>query len=178
MIFEETDINEVYLIESDYFTDVRGSLTKTFSEELFLKNRIPTTFKESFFSVSAKNVIRGMHLQVAPSECSKLVYVASGEILDVVVDLRANSPTFGQHISYVLSQKNHKGLLVPEGCAHGFLSLTDNACTVYMQTEMRDVEAEAGVHYDSFGMDWGVTSPILSERDKALPSLKEYEQKM
>lgn len=119
-----------------------------------------------------------MHLQTSPSECNKLIYITHGSVLDVVVDLRTSSTTYGKFISLELSQKNHTAIFVPEGCAHGFLSLEDNTCTVYMQSKTYNPESDGGVHYDSFGMDWGIDNPILSERDKKLPKLKDYKPKI
>ncbi|MBF05413.1 dTDP-4-dehydrorhamnose 3,5-epimerase [bacterium] len=175
MLFEETKLKGVYKITNENFRDNRGTLTKPFTESAFREHGLTTKFDESFFSISGKNVIRGMHLQVSPTACSKLIYIAHGSVLDVVVDLRKKSTTYGEFISLEMSQNNHTAIFVPEGCAHGFLSLEDNTCTVYMQSHMRDPKAEAGVHYDSFGMDWSIAEPILSERDKSLPQLKDYD---
>lgn len=174
MVFEETSIPGVYTINADHFTDDRGSLTKTFTKSAFEEQRLPTEFLETFFSVSRKGVIRGMHFQTSPTVCGKVVYVTSGAVLDVVLDIRPESTTYGQYLKVELSRDNHTAIFIPEGCAHGFLALEDNSVTVYMQTKMRDADHEDGIHYDSFGMDWGIKKPIISERDKNMPTLVEY----
>lgn len=178
MLFEEAGISGVYIITSDHFTDNRGSLTKTFTNQAFAEKGLPTDFPESFFSVSKKNVIRGMHFQTSPTVCGKLVYVTSGAILDVVLDIRPDSPTYGQYVKVELTKENHKTIFIPEGCAHGFLSLLDNSCTVYMQTKMRDAEYEGGIRFDSFNMEWGIKDPIVSERDLNLPTFSEFKAKL
>lgn len=174
MVVHDTTIPGVHTVQTDHFLDERGSVTKVFTEQAFIEKRLATTYDEVFFSVSAKNVIRGMHLQIAPAACSKLVFVTSGSVLDVVLDVRPHSPRFGQYVSFELSRANHTAVYVPEGCAHGFLAQEDNTCTVYLQTAMRDPAAEAGVRYDSFGMAWGIEHPIISKRDTELPLLADY----
>lgn len=175
MVFEETDIGGVYKITNDHFTDDRGSLTKTFTKQTFLENGLPTEFPETFFSVSKKGVIRGMHFQTPPTICGKLVYVTFGSILDVILDIRPDSDTYGKYIKVELSKDNHTAIYIPEGCAHGFLA-KENSCTMYMQTKMRDANYEGGISYNSFGMDWGIENPTLSERDQTLPTLEEYKK--
>lgn len=174
MVFEELSIKGVFKITCDDFLDTRGSVTKVFTENGFAEHGLTTNFKESFFSISAKNVIRGMHFQVTPSACSKLVYVPVGAILDVILDIRKDEPTFGKFVTLELSRKNHTAVFIPEGFAHGFISLEDNSYTTYLQSHMRDTDAERGVRYDSFGMEWGLKDTILSERDTLLPTLEEY----
>lgn len=174
MTFEELPITGAFKIECDHFEDTRGSVTKVFTESVLKELGATITFKESFFSTSHKNVIRGMHFQTHASTCSKLVYVPKGTLLDVILDLRRDAPTFGKHVSLELSQKNHTAVFIPAGCAHGFLALEDNTYTAYLQSEMRKPEEEGGVHFDSFGMDWGISNPILSERDLNLPTFASY----
>ncbi len=115
-----------------------------------------------------------MHFQIPPAAHVKLVYVTSGIILDVVLDIRKGSPTYGKYISAELSEKNRKMMYIPIGCAHGFLSLKNNSCVIYLQTTMYSKDNDAGIHIDSFGMDWGVSSPIMSTRDQAFPALQEF----
>lgn len=169
-----TKIKGVFIIETDSFEDERGSFVKTFHIDFFKKNKLSTTFRESFYSISKKNVIRGMHFHLPPKDHSKLIYVTRGTILDVVVDLRNGSPTYGKYISVELSQKNHKMIHIPTGCAHGFLSLENDTCTVYMQSSAYSPEHDMGIKLDSFGMDWKVKKPIISKRDKDFISLKEF----
>lgn len=169
-----TSIDGVRLIELDYFSDVRGSLTKIYTETTFKENAINTHFPEHFFSISRRGVIRGMHGQKAHTECAKLIYVSAGSVLDVVLDLRPNSPTFKSFFQIELSSQNRTAIYIPEGCLHGFRALEENSHTVYFQTKMRDPNFECGIRYDSFGMDWGEETPLVSERDHNLPSLEEF----
>jgi dTDP-4-dehydrorhamnose 3,5-epimerase len=121
--------------------------------------------RESYFSISKRNVIRGMHFQLPPNDHEKLVYVPHGAILDVVVDLRKNSPTYGKYISIELSDQNKKSIFIPKGFAHGFKSLFDDTITVYnVATEYSSI-ADSGIHYNSFGFDWEIKHPIVSPRD-------------
>jgi dTDP-4-dehydrorhamnose 3,5-epimerase len=169
-----TDINGVFIIETSPFEDQRGFFVKTFNKDMFLGLGLETEFTESFYSLSKKDVIRGMHFHLPPKDHYKLIYVTNGSIIDVVLDLRKESATYGKHIHIELSQKNSKMIYIPVGCAHGFLSLEDNTCTVYMQTGMYSKEHDYGIHPLSFGMQWGVQSPILSERDKKFETLEEF----
>ncbi len=169
-----TPIEGAYLIELDRFTDDRGSFTKVFTETTLAEKGIPTHFPEHFYSISKKGVIRGMHAQKAHTECGKFIYVPVGAVLDVVLDVRPDSATFKQFFNTELSAENHTAIYIPKGCMHGFLSLENNSHTVYFQTEMRDANFESGIRYNSFGMDWGEPSPLLSERDRNLPILEDF----
>ena len=174
MTFEQTDISGLYKILLDTFTDNRGSLTKVFTKEAFSGQGLPTHFPEHFFSVSKRGVLRGMHAQTGHTQCGKFIYVSNGRVLDVVLDIRPDSPTFKKFFATELSADNHQAIFVPAGCLHGFLALEDDSHTVYFQTEMRDPSFECGVRFDSFGMDWGETKPIVSDRDQNLPTMEEF----
>lgn len=169
-----TKLNGVFVIETDLFEDERGTFVKVFNSDFFKDNNLSVDFKESFYSISSKDVIRGMHFHLPPKEHSKLVYVTNGSILDVVLDLRKNSPTYGQYESLELSQKNHKMMYIPVGCAHGFLSLEDNTCTVYLQTTTYSRECDSGINVRSFGMSWLVKNPIISTRDQGFKPLEDF----
>jgi|AGTN01.3.fsa_nt_gi dTDP-4-dehydrorhamnose 3,5-epimerase len=175
MHFEKTLLPDVFVLNNRAMEDIRGIFTKTFNAELFAKNGLKTGFLESFYSESKRNVIRGMHFQVPPFENDKIVYVVNGSILDVVLDIRKGSPSFGKHINLVLSRENRKCMYVPEGCAHGFISLSDTATVVYMQTSVYSGTHDAGILWNSFGMEWGMSQPIMSERDKSFPGLGQFD---
>ena len=168
---ENTFIEGLKLIHLKRFADNRGSFIKVFNTDLFEKNNLQTNFKESYYSVSSKNVIRGMHFQIPPFEHTKLVYVNQGTILDVVLDIRKESATYGKYFSIQLDYKTPTLVYIPVGCAHGFLSLEDNTMVTYMQTSVYHPASDKGIHYNSFGMDWNVESPILSDRDLLFPDL-------
>ena len=136
MKIEDTFIEGLKLIHVNQFYDLRGSFLKVFNYDFFKENNLETNFKESYFSVSQKNVIRGMHFQIPPAEHTKLVFVNQGAILDVILDIRINSKTFGKHFSYKISKENSTLVYIPTGCAHGFLSLEDNSIVSYFQTSV------------------------------------------
>lgn len=169
-----TSIDGVYLVELDRFADDRGSLTKIYTETMFMEHGLPAKFPEHFYSISHLDVVRGMHGQKDHTECGKLIHVPVGSILDVVLDVRPDSPSFKNFFQTELSSQNHTAIYIPEGCLHGFRALKDNTHTVYFQTKMRDPDFECGVRYDSFGMNWGNDKTVLSERDQNLPSLEEF----
>ncbi len=169
-----TKLPGVFIIKTEGFEDERGSFVKTFHEDTFKEYGIKIDFKESFYSISKKDVIRGMHFHLPPKDHAKLVYVSSGAIIDVVLDLRKDSPMYGMYDTIELSAKNHDMVYIPKGCAHGFLTLRDDTCMVYLQSGVYSRECDAGVAYDSFGMDWPVKQPILSKRDREFITLKEF----
>lgn len=163
-----TELGGLFLIENNKFIDDRGSLTKTFSEELFAEVGIGKRFKESYYSISKKNVLRGMHYQKHPFGHGKLVHVIEGEILDVIVGLGGteNPANRGKTFSTILSSENNRSLYVPDGYAHGFLVTSDKAVVVSYMTECYNEQHDAGVHYNSFGFEWPTTNPIVSLKDQ------------
>lgn len=173
MHIEDTKIAGLKLIHLNEFKDNRGSFIKTFNNDLFLSNNLDVDFKESYYSISAKNVIRGMHFQIPPADHTKLVYVNSGSIIDVILDIRPQSITYGQFIKLEINDKNPVLVYIPKGCAHGFRSLEDNTMVTYMQTTCYNNACDKGIRYDSFGMDWGIKNPIMSGRDLEFPNFSE-----
>lgn len=171
----DTEILGLRIVEPKVFEDARGKFIKTFTNEFFQENGLYIEIKETYYSISHKDVIRGMHFQTPPFEHIKLVYVPYGKIIDVVLDIRKNSPTFGKYFSIELSSENGKILIIPKGLAHGFKSVEDNTNVTYMQTTCYATNNDAGVKYDSFGFDWQCDIPKLSERDSSFKSLKEFE---
>jgi dTDP-4-dehydrorhamnose 3,5-epimerase len=151
--------------------DVRGTLVKTFLGSAFADAGLPTRFPEQFFSQSRRGVVRGLHFQAPPAPQGKLVYCVSGEVFDVVVDLRAGSATYGEHVTAVLSSENWTGLYVPVGFAHGFAALSETATLAYLATAEYEPGTDGGVRWDSAGIAWPVDSPIVSDRDAELPRL-------
>jgi dTDP-4-dehydrorhamnose 3,5-epimerase len=173
MIIEDTYIKGLKLIHLKGFNDIRGGFTKVFNKDFFTDNGLETNIKESYYSISAKNVIRGMHFQIPPFEHTKLVYVNKGSILDVILDIRKNSSTYGQHFKLKIDINSHIVVYIPVGCAHGFLSLEDYTMVTYLQTSCYNTAYDKGIRYDSFGMEWKVESLIISERDLNFPTLDE-----
>lgn len=162
-----TNLDDVFLIRNNCFLDERGVFVKTFHESVFSESKLNVNFKESFYSVSKKNVVRGMHFQKPPYDHDKLVYVVKGEILDVVVDVRADSPTFGKVINEILSDKNAKSIYIGKGYAHGFLTLSDEAVVIYMTTTTHSPSHDSGVKWNSIDFEWPVNTAIVSERDSS-----------
>ena len=156
------------------FTDNRGSFIKTFHESTLSRAGIDFQLKESYFSISKKDVIRGMHFQTPPHQHAKIVFCPAGAILDVIVDLRKDSATFGQYHAQVLSAGNHLAYYIPEGFAHGFKALTDDAMTYYLVSSEWSKAHDTGIRWDSFGFDWDCDAPVISERDQSFAALRDF----
>ena len=172
--FKKLDIPEVILVEDNAFSDDRGYFLEIFKESVFTSNGINTKFVQDNFSHSIKGVIRGLHYQKNPKAQAKLVTALRGEIFDVAVDIRKNSPTFGKWIGEVLSEKNHKLLYVPEGFAHGFCVLSNEADVLYKVNQEYSPEHEKGIVWNDpdLNISWPIKKPILQEKDILLPILK------
>lgn len=150
--------------------DERGSFTKVYQGDLAPFDTI--TFAESYYSTSRRGVLRGLHFQVPPVAHTKLVTCISGRVFDCVLDLRTASPTFGESFHCELAPG--EAILVPEGCAHGFCVISDEATLLYHVTTVHAPEHDAGVHWTSAAVPWPVTDPLLSPRDRALPLLRDF----
>ncbi|MBS1773735.1 MAG: dTDP-4-dehydrorhamnose 3,5-epimerase [Bacteroidetes bacterium] len=173
--FEALPLAGAYLITLPEFWDDRGVFVKPFNDAAFQQQGIQFELRESYYSFSKKDVIRGMHFQLPPHQHSKVVYCPKGAILDVIVDLRKGSTTYGQYFAHELSATNHKAYYIPEGFAHGFKALTDDAMTYYLVSSGYNKEADTGILYNSFGFDWGIDKPIISDRDLSFKTLEEFE---
>ena len=160
-----TPIKGLKIIEVPAFSDSRGRFTKVFNSDSFSEADLAINFVESYYTISARNVIRGMHFQIPPAEHTKLVHVNSGKITDVVLDIRRESKTFGEYFKIEISSQDSILIYIPVGCAHGFLSMQDDTMVTYMQTSVYNSAMDQGIKYDSFGFDWGIDQPIVSERD-------------
>lgn len=178
MKFILTAIEPVTIVKPDVFSDGRGSFVKTFADDWFRERKIEFCPRESYYSLSKQLVIRGMHFQTGRDECSKLVYVTQGEIVDVILDIRPGSVTMGEYVEVVLSQKNKKAVFVPEGMAHGFAVLSKAATVVYSQSKVYSPANYAGIRWNSFGFKWPVSKPILSEKDRNLPTFADYKKRV
>lgn len=174
MKFIETEFKGCYLIKYLKFKDERGFFVKTFHVKEFQKIFRKIKFQEMFYSTSKKGVIRGMHFQIPPYEHAKLVYVVSGEIIDVIVDIRKNSPTYKKYITLKLSETNANGVFIPPGFAHGFIVTSNIATVVYNTTKEYSKEHDTGIRWDSFEYDWKIKNPIISKRDNKLSKLKDF----
>ena len=173
MNISPTTIPGAYVIAAKPLFDERGVFVKVLHAETFAHANLQSDFAESYYSVSKRDVVRGMHFQSPPHAHVKLVYVSRGKIMDVILDIRKGSPTYGQHVVVELSEENRSMVYVPIGCAHGFRALEDDTCVTYLQTSSYAPTSDHGVRADSFGCSWGVTKPIQSQRDKEFPTLAE-----
>jgi len=174
MNIAETPLKECFLIQPRVFRDHRGGFVKIYHANIFTKHGIRFELGETFYTVSQKNVLRGMHFQTPPHSQSKLVTCVSGAVMDVVVDLRSASPTYGKYYSCELNSDTCKTLFVPIGFAHGFLSLQDHSVIVYQTSSVHALEADETIRWNSFEFPWGISNPILSEKDRNAVPLSAY----
>jgi dTDP-4-dehydrorhamnose 3,5-epimerase len=152
--------------------DVRGGFAKPFAAAEVAEVLPDFSVAEVFWSRSGAGVVRGLHFQYPPTAVDKLVFVAAGRIRDVILDVRADSATFGEHVAVELDEAAG-AVFVPRGCAHGFEVLEAPAITCYLQSGGFDPATDAGVRWDSAGITWTATDPQLSDRDRGLPGLAE-----
>jgi len=165
----DTGIKDLIIVEPTIFGDERGYFLETYNEQTWknVLGEIPKFIQDNE-SMSQKGVLRGLHFQKPPYQQGKLVRVVKGSVLDVAVDLRKNSPTYGQHFKIVLSGDNKTQVYVPGGFAHGFLTLEDNTIFNYKCTNLYNKESEGGLQWNDpeLNIDWGEINPLLSEKDK------------
>ncbi|RPD87787.1 dTDP-4-dehydrorhamnose 3,5-epimerase [Luteimonas sp. 100069] len=168
----ETKLPGAVVIEPAVFGDARGFFFETWNAERFGQHGLPTNFVQSNVSSSAKGVLRGLHYQW-PRPQGKLVSVLRGEVLDVAVDIRRGSPTFGQWEGVILSEENKRQFWIPEGFAHGFAVLSEMAVFSYLCTDVYVKEADAGVRWNdpAIGVEWQIDAPLLSDKDANAPLL-------
>lgn len=179
--FEPMDIEGAFIINSFFSEDNRGSFVKNFEKSIFHSNGIDFECNESFISSSEKYVIRGMHFQLFHPQL-KLVGVLSGKVYDVIVDLRKESKTFGQWRGVYLSSENRTSLLIPRGCAHGFMALSNNCMVSYQCDGFYDKETDMGVLYcdPEIGVEWpinDISQAIIGIRDKKQMTFAEFKNK-
>ena len=169
-----TKLDGVVLLEPTVHGDERGFMVETFARELWAEHGVDVEFVQQNHSRSSKGTLRGIHFQTEPGQ-AKLVRCARGAVLDVAVDLRRDSPTFGQWEAHVLDDEKHRQLFIPVGFGHGFAVLSDVADFTYLLSSLYDPLTESGIAWDDpdVGVDWQVESPLLSERDKSGPKLAE-----
>lgn len=176
MIFTETKIKGMYIIEPELLTDERGFFTRSFCKKEFQKYGLETDTVQCNISYNKKKgTLRGMHYQVPPFEEAKIVSCTKGSIYDVVVDLRRDSPTYCQWVATNLSDKNFKMMYIPTGCAHGFQTLEDNTRVYYQMMEFFHPECARGVRWDDpvFKIDWPIKNKIIiSDKDQIITWLK------
>jgi len=176
MIIEKSHIEGLLVIKPDVFEDTRGYFFETYNEERYKQHGMELKFMQDNESKSGKNVLRGLHFQVPPYEQGKLVRVIKGAVLDVAVDLRKSSPTFGMWDSIALSEQNKWMYWIPPGFAHGFLTLEENTVFFYKCTQVYHKESERGIFWNDADLNikWGIENPLVSEKDKVAMGFKEF----
>jgi dTDP-4-dehydrorhamnose 3,5-epimerase len=185
-IFARQAIAEVILVKPQVRGDMRGFFKEHYKHSEFVAGGLPDVFIQDNHSRSIQGTLRGLHYQKLPKPQAKLVSVIRGKILDVAVDIRQGSPTYGKHIATELSDENHHQLFIPLGFAHGFVVLSDYVDLLYKVTGEYSAEHDRGIAWNdpALGILWGIENPLLSNRDKVQPTLEEadnnfvYEEKV
>jgi dTDP-4-dehydrorhamnose 3,5-epimerase len=176
MKFIKTDLPEVIVIEPNVFGDNRGYFLETYRKDLFFQNGIKVDFIQDNFSFSKKNILRGIHFQEEPYSQDKLVRLVEGEVFDVAVDLRRNSPNFGKWVAEHISEENKKMMFVPKGFGHGFCVISEQVKFEYKCSAYYNPESERTILWDdpTLSIKWPITNPILSNKDEIAPTFKDF----
>ncbi|HBY69481.1 MAG TPA: dTDP-4-dehydrorhamnose 3,5-epimerase [Xanthomarina gelatinilytica] len=178
MELQQTTLKDCFILKPRIFQDERGFFSETYNKQTFKKvTGLEIDFVQDNQSISTYGVLRGLHFQRGPMAQSKLVRVVKGKVLDIIVDIRKNSETFGKHISVLLDDVEQKQLFVPRGFAHGFITLSETSVFAYKCDNFYDKTSEGGIIYNdaTLGLDWHLPKEelIISEKDKQLPAFKE-----
>lgn len=173
MKITETSIHGVYLLDLDVYEDARGFFLESYHRKKYSELGLDVDFVQDNRSFSQNGIVRGLHYQVR-RPIGQLIYVAHGSVFDVGVDLRADSPTFGKHVSVTLSSEKHQQLFLPAGVAHGFCTLGERNEILYKCTEYYDPNDEAGLLWNDtdLGIKWPIKDPVIKDRDASYPKLK------
>lgn len=176
MTITETAIPDLLLIQPPVFEDERGYFYESYNKSTFQKLGLEMDFVQDNQSLSQKGVLRGLHFQNPPHAQGKLVRVIQGSVLDVAVDIRANSPTYGQHVAVTLSGKNKTLFWIPPGFAHGFITLENNTLFSYKCTDSYHPESEEAIIWNDpmLAIDWGIENPIVSGKDQKAIAFNQF----
>jgi dTDP-4-dehydrorhamnose 3,5-epimerase len=172
--FERLLIEGAFAIHSDIHRDERGSFQKIIHNDEFHRQGLRSDFKEHYFSRSKKNVVRGMHFQIPPHEHAKIVYCPQGSAIDVLLDIRKDSLSYGKYVEFELSENRPSAIYVPIGVAHGFLATENDTIMVYSVTSVYNSASDSGILWNSFGYKWPVGNPIISDRDLSFSPLNKF----
>lgn len=173
----ETELKGLYIVKPKVFEDARGHFFESFRSDRFVESGFELPFVQDNQSLSNKGIIRGLHFQKPPHAQDKLVRVIKGAVMDVVCDIRKSSPTYGKVFSIELTESNFTMLLIPKGFAHGFETLADQTIFTYKCTDYYHPETEGGILWNSpeLSIPWRENNPVLSEKDKHLPTFSTFE---
>lgn len=171
-----TEIPDLYIIQPKVFEDERGYFFESYNKKILSEAGLHLNFVQDNQSLSQKGVLRGLHLQNPPYAQGKLVNVIKGAVLDVAVDIRKGSPTYGKHIAIELNEDNKTMFWIPEGFAHGFLTLQDNTIFTYKCTNTYNKSSEQSIIWNDkdLNINWGINDPVLSEKDKTAASFRDF----
>jgi dTDP-4-dehydrorhamnose 3,5-epimerase len=169
-------LDGLFVLQPIVYGDERGYFFESFRDDFCRQIGIKKAFVQDNQSLSAKNILRGLHFQAPPFAQAKFVNVVRGSVLDVVVDIRNNSKTYGHHFAIELSEMNHIAMYIPEGFAHGFYTLEEDTLFTYKCSQYYHPETEGGLAWNcpDLAIDWGAVNPKLSEKDKINPMLKDF----
>jgi dTDP-4-dehydrorhamnose 3,5-epimerase len=165
---------DCFVLQTPVMRDRRGSFNKMYSKEMIESAGIDFPIAEQYLTTSSRGVVRGMHLQLPPHEHHKVVQCLSGRAFDVIVDCRQTSPAYGKFVTIELSGDSGVAVLVPPGVAHGFCALEENTSMLYRTSSAHAPDCDTGVRWDSFGLQWPLSSPIISDRDQQLPLFAKF----
>lgn len=173
----DTAIPELKIIQPKIFGDARGYFFESYNKKAWDAAGLHAGFVQDNQSLSAKNVIRGLHFQKPPFAQGKLVRAVTGSVLDVAVDIRKGSPTYGKHVAEVLSAEKNNMFWIPAGFAHGFVALEDHTIFAYKTTDYYNKESEGAIRWNDpdIGVEWNISEPIISDKDKVAPFFKDFE---
>jgi dTDP-4-dehydrorhamnose 3,5-epimerase len=174
MKVNESNLKGCFELQLEKFSDIRGEFVKTFHSPTITSFGLNDNYCEEYFSLSYKNVIRGMHFQIPPHDHIKLVNCIFGSVMDVVVDLRMDSPTYGQHAIFQLTSEKASMVYIPKGMAHGYCVLTEKAIMTYKVSTIYSKKCDSGIRWDSIGVNWPIDNPIISQRDSEFKSIQNY----
>ncbi|MEH7548331.1 MULTISPECIES: dTDP-4-dehydrorhamnose 3,5-epimerase [Bacillaceae] len=174
MRIDKTGIEGCYEIIPATYKDERGRFVKTLFPSFFKANQLEYNFTEQYYSISTKGVLRGLHFQLPPKEHTKLVYCVSGIVMDVVVDVRKNSPTYGKYSIFMLESDKGNMVYIPPGLAHGFYVISEQAIIICHMTTVFSPKHDSGIRWNSLSIPWPDDNPILSKKDRDLPALSDF----
>ena len=172
--FKPSNLAGCFELQPKVFEDARGRFVKVFHEQAFTELGLKTDFVEEYYSVSYKNVVRGMHFQLPPMDHVKMIYCVEGSVMDAVVDLRVGSPTYGQYALFELSAARANTLYIPKGMAHGFCARSVQAIIVYKVSTVYSPKHDAGILWNSVGIPWPTSDVVMSARDQDFPTLAHF----
>lgn len=171
----DTPIPGCYEIVPKILKDERGFFVKTFHRDIFQEKGLETRFVEAYYSFSHRGVLRGLHFQTPPMEHAKLVYCVAGDVVDVVVDLRTDSPAYGRFVTFDLKAEEANMVYIPPGLAHGFYVVSESALMMYNVTSVYSPGHDTGILWNSLGIPWPDENPIISPRDRGFVPFSEFD---